>query len=38
MLTGRIRAARHRALLCVATLTLEVELHAFAATELTDGT
>src|SRR6202000_2953955 len=38
VLTRRVRAAGVRALLGVAALTLEVELHALAAAELANGT
>src|SRR5262249_42922113 len=38
VLTGRVRPARVGALLGVAALTLQVELHALAAAELADGT
>jgi hypothetical protein len=36
VLTRGVRAARHRALFGEATLTLEVELHAFTAAEFAD--
>src|SRR4029078_1489473 len=38
VLAGRGGTARDRALLAEAALALEIELHAFAATELADGT
>ena len=38
VLAGRIGATRDRALVGVAALALEKELHAFAAAELADGT